>query len=659
MLNKIVIANRGEIACRIIRTAKRLGIRTVAVFSKADKHALHVQLADEAYAIGAAPSTESYLRGDKILAVAEKSQAQAIHPGYGFLAENAEFAESCGKANIIFIGPSAHAMRTMGAKHTAKQCVSDAGVPVLPGYHGDKQDDALLRQAADDIGYPVLLKATAGGGGKGMRIVRTADAFDAALASAKREALSSFANDDMLVEKYLENPRHVELQIFADNHGNVIHLFERDCSLQRRQQKIIEEAPAPKFSEKTRQLMAKAATDAARSVNYVGAGTIEFLYDNDEKFYFMEMNTRLQVEHPVTEMITRIDLVEWQLRIADGETLPTQSVTCKGHAVEARIYAEDPHNDFLPCIGKIQQLRLPNCNEHVRVDSGVQAGDTISPYYDPMIAKLICWGEDRTQAIARLQQALADYRIIGLTTNLSYLQQVINLVDFKQGNIHTNFVHAQHDALIAQEKTLPAAALGAACLHVIEQQALADGDGHNDSPWQCNEAWQLNLPAQQTLCFTVAEETLTVLVDYHGDHLHINWQDQRYKLVANHIAEANIQLTLGKTKHNAEVYTDGDCLHIFYAGQQHSLFYNDPQTRLADEHADGAHLTAPMPGAITAIMVAINDSVKQGDALLTIEAMKMEHTLYAPCDGEITELPFSVGSMVEEGIELVGFEATA
>ncbi|MCW9017799.1 MAG: acetyl-CoA carboxylase biotin carboxylase subunit, partial [Kangiellaceae bacterium] len=425
-IHKLLIANRGEIACRIIRTAQRMGIECVAVYSDADKNAQHVKLADEAWYIGESPAKDSYLKADTILEIAKKSGANGIHPGYGFLSENAEFAQKCSDNNVIFVGPPVGAIEAMGSKSEAKSIMQNAGVPLVQGYHGDDQSESLLQQEADKIGYPLLIKATAGGGGKGMRVVESSSDFIDALNSCKREAISSFGDDQVLIEKYLTKPRHVEIQVFADNQGNAVHLFERDCSVQRRHQKVIEEAPAPGLTSETREAMGQVAIKAAQAIGYSGAGTVEFLYDEDGSFYFMEMNTRLQVEHPVTEMITGLDLVEWQITVANGLDLPLlqDQLSINGHAFEARIYAEDPNNDFLPATGNISYMGLPVTNANVRVDSGIVSGDTVSVYYDPMIAKLIVWDKDRNSALARLRGALSDFHVAGLTTNIEFLHQL-------------------------------------------------------------------------------------------------------------------------------------------------------------------------------------------------------------------------------------------
>ncbi|MBV9756894.1 MAG: acetyl-CoA carboxylase biotin carboxylase subunit, partial [Alphaproteobacteria bacterium] len=516
MFGKILIANRGEIACRVMRTARRLGVATAAVYSDADASALHVAMADEAYAIGAAPARDSYLRIDAILDAAKRSGAQAVHPGYGFLAENADFAEACAAADIVFIGPPPAAIRAMGSKSAAKALMEKAGVPLVPGYHGADQDDATLAAAARRIGFPLLIKPSAGGGGKGMRVVERGENFPEALGAARREAASAFGDDAVLLERYLAQPRHIEIQVFADSHGNAVSLFERDCSIQRRHQKIIEESPAPGLPDEQREQMGAAAIAAARAVGYVGAGTVEFLYQGG-RFYFMEMNTRLQVEHPVTEMVTGQDLVEWQFRVAGGETLPLrqQELRISGHAIEARVYAEDPARDFLPSIGRLVHLRQPEASAAVRVDTGVRAGDAISPHYDPMIAKLIIWGADRAEAVRRLAAALAEYEVLGVATNLALLQAIAAHPAFVRGDVHTGFI-AQHPELLAPPAAdVPPLALAAAALRVLldrrrDAEAAAAGSGDPFSPWAATDAWRPNLSGAQDVVLRQGADALVL-----------------------------------------------------------------------------------------------------------------------------------------------------
>lgn len=658
MFDKLLIANRGEIACRVIKTAQALGIHCIAVYSEADKQALHVKLADEAHFIGAAPSQQSYLRIDKLIEVAKKSNADAIHPGYGFLSENTEFAKACQQAKITFIGPTPEVIESMGSKIVAKEIMQKAKVPVVPSYQADGKN-------AGEIDYPVLLKAASGGGGKGMRIVENKKDFAAALAAAKREALSSFADDTMLVEKYLAEPRHIEIQIFADNHGNCIYLFERDCSIQRRYQKIIEESPAPGLSDELRQQMGNAACLVAKAVNYSGAGTVEFLLDTDNQFYFMEMNTRLQVEHPVTEMVTRQDLVEWQLRIAAGETLPLtqQQVSLHGHAIEVRIYAENPANDFLPSTGKIHYLDLPKQTEHVRIDHGIQQGDVISPHYDPMLAKLIVWDEDRNKAIQRLQQALWQFHLAGVNNNIAFLSRLVKQNSFKQAEITTNFINKHHQALFAFEQKELNQSLLLASLSILLQQQCSNSatyakNGQADSPWAVSTGWRANLSHQQQLKFLVEQNELIVTIAYQPDYFQIQINDTIYqvtgKLLDQHQLEASIDghmLQASVVQYGNELLIMGHDLH--YCLNRQEL---DPiQSADINQHAN---LTSPMPGTIIEIMTKKKQKVKSGSPLLILEAMKMEHTVYAPSDGTVDDIFYQKGDLVEEGVELFAFSSS-
>ncbi|HMV93968.1 MAG TPA: acetyl/propionyl/methylcrotonyl-CoA carboxylase subunit alpha, partial [Thauera aminoaromatica] len=521
MFDKILIANRGEIACRVIKTARRMGIKTVAVYSEADANARHVRLADEAVLIGPAAARESYLVIDKIIAAAKQTGAQAIHPGYGFLSENEDFCHACEREGIVFIGPPVSAIRAMGSKSEAKKLMEAAGVPLTPGYHGDDQDPAWLHQQADAIGYPVLIKAAAGGGGKGMRLVDRSEDFIDLLASCKREAISSFGDDHVLVEKYITKPRHIEIQVFGDTHGNVVYLFERDCSVQRRHQKVLEEAPAPGMTLERRAAMGKAAVDAAKAVGYVGAGTVEFIANQDGSFYFMEMNTRLQVEHPVTEMITGLDLVEWQLRVASGEKLPLaqEQLQIRGHALEARIYAEDPAKGFLPSTGKLVHLAPPAESLHVRVDTGVEEGDEISPHYDPMIAKLIVWDINRDRALARMLQALADYRVVGVANNIEFLSRLTACPAFAGADLDTGLIEREKAYLFPADEAVPAEVLQIAALaELLRDAAFADRRAARGadpaSPWHARDGWRMNATACRSLLFRHGESERAVEVAY-------------------------------------------------------------------------------------------------------------------------------------------------
>ena len=630
MFTKLLIANRGEIACRVARTARRLGIRTVAVYSDADANAAHVAACDEAVRIGGPLPRDSYLRGDVILDAARRTGAQAVHPGYGFLSENAGFAADCGRAGIVFVGPSPESIDAMGSKSAAKALMEKAGVPLTPGYHGDRQEPDYLLAEARRIGFPVLIKAVAGGGGKGMRRVDAAEDFAAALASCQREAGASFGDARVLVEKYLTTARHIEVQVFGDNHGNAVYLFERDCSVQRRHQKVIEEAPAPGMTPERRRQMGEAAVSAARAVKYSGAGTVEFIAGSDGAFYFMEMNTRLQVEHPVTEMITGLDLVEWQLRVAAGERLPLkqEQLEIRGHAVEARIYAEDPARDFLPSIGTLEHLVTPRTGMEVRVDTGVRQGDEITPYYDPMIAKLIVHGDTRSAAITRMRDALAEYQIVGVRTNVEFLGRLMTAPSFAHGNLDT--------ALIERERAHLFPARAPASDRVLARAAFALGQSQRatapgSSPWASRDGWRLVGRARRTWKFRDGEAVRDVEVAFDGE------------------AQQGAR----------DVYLRGSEIHVFDAGEHNVLEWIDPYLPV-QEHTDShGGLRAPMPGRILAITVEPGATVKRGAPLVVMEAMKMEHTVVAPAAGVVEKVLCAVGEQVKEGAELLEFQPDA
>ena len=664
MFDTILIANRGEIACRVIRTARRLGIRTVAVYSDADAASLHVAMADEAYHIGPAPARESYLRTEVILEVAARSGAQAIHPGYGFLSENAEFAEACSRAGTVFIGPPTGAIRAMGSKSAAKEIMEKAGVPLVPGYHGENQEPEFLRQEADRIGFPVLIKASAGGGGKGMRAVREAAEFADALASAKREAQASFGDDRVLLEKYLTKPRHIEIQVFADSHGNAVHLFERDCSIQRRHQKVLEEAPAPGMKPALREKMGEAAVAAARTIGYVGAGTVEFLLDEDGSFYFMEMNTRLQVEHPVTEMISGQDLVEWQLQVAAGLPLPCsqQELAIGGHAIEARIYAEDPARDFLPSIGRLNHLRSPSENANVRIDTGVGQGGEVSIYYDPMIAKLIVWDTDRAGALRRLQKALAEYQVVGVTTNIGFLGSVAAHPAFAAGDLDTGFIERYRADLFpdprpASDRTLALAALDILLRRNEEAAQAATASQDPYSPWHQTRGWRLNFDNHHYLHFLDGEQLVMVTVHYRQEGYLLDLPGGELLVRGERDAGGDLLADLGGARIKATVVRHGANLTIMLRGQSHTLTIHDPYALGSDEEGAGGKLTAPMPGKVVAVMVEPGEKVEKGRPLMILEAMKMEHTITAPRDGLVAQLNFAVGCLVSEGAELLALAA--
>ncbi|MBV1915012.1 MAG: acetyl/propionyl/methylcrotonyl-CoA carboxylase subunit alpha [Pseudomonadales bacterium] len=667
MFDKILIANRGEIACRIIRTAQKLGIRTVAVYSEADSQALHVNMADEAVLIGAAPSKESYLLADRVIEAAKKTGAQAIHPGYGFLSENAAFSEACKDNDIVFIGPPVGAIESMGSKSAAKRIMEKAGVPLVPGYHGDDQTPAVLKKHADEMGYPVLLKATAGGGGKGMRQVWSSEEFDEALEAAKRESLSSFGDDRMLVEKYLTQPRHVEIQVFFDQSGNGVYLFERDCSVQRRHQKVIEEAPAPGMNPAVRTDMGDAALLAAKAIQYEGAGTVEFLLDKDDTFYFMEMNTRLQVEHPVTEMITGQDLVEWQLRVAAGEDLPLTQDQLKinGHSFEARIYAEDPDNDFLPVTGTLSYLQVPTENAHVRVDTGVLQGDEVSVFYDPMIAKLIVWDENRDRALSRMATALSEYRINGMITNIDFLYNLVTTEPFRKADLDTGFIEKNRALIFHKSEADVLHYAPLATLYLILKRkhdiaTLAAASSEPNSPWYAGNGWRSGaansydfpLLINGTEINVLAEEVSTELFEITIPSTETTLSTQVSGTLDGNELRANIDGH--RIRANAVIHDDVYSLFTQDAVVQFSII--EPDYGNQDDEASGG-FTAPMTGTIVALPVEAGSAVKKNQAIVIMEAMKMEHTIRAPADGTVVEFYFHPGDLVEGGAELVDFEA--
>ncbi|KAB2936459.1 MAG: acetyl/propionyl/methylcrotonyl-CoA carboxylase subunit alpha [Candidatus Contendobacter sp.] len=665
MFKKILIANRGEIACRIVKTARRLGIATVAVYSEADAEARHVRLADEAVLIGPAAVRESYLAADRIIAAARQTGAEAIHPGYGFLSENADFAEACAQAGLVFIGPPPAAIRAMGSKSAAKALMEPAGVPLTPGYHGADQTPALLQAEADRIGYPVLIKASAGGGGKGMRVVETAGDFAAALASCQREAASSFGDDRVLVEKYVVRPRHIEIQVFGDAHGNCIHLFERDCSVQRRHQKVLEEAPAPGMTPERRAAMGQAAVNAARAVSYTGAGTVEFIVDQAGQFYFMEMNTRLQVEHPVTEMITGLDLVEWQLRIAAGEPLPLtqEQLALHGHAIEARVYAEDPAKGFLPAIGRLAHLTPPEESLHVRVDAGVEEGDEITPFYDAMIAKLIVWDVNRDRALARLLQALAQYRVVGVANNIEFLSRLAACPAFANAHLDTDLIEREREFLFPQEQDAPDEAFLVAALAELLREArqtrnIAHGDSDPRSPWRHRDGWRLNASATRNLRFRLGDHSRSVQVGYQRDSYRLTL-DGRAVLARGELLNPRgpLRVELDGRRMDASCVVAGERRYVFLNGHTWPLAQVDPLHFNAESSGPEGGLLAPMPGTIIALLAQPGARVAKGAPLLILEAMKMEHTLNAPAAGVVNGFRFDVGDRVGDGVELVDFAA--
>ncbi|WP_299493804.1 acetyl/propionyl/methylcrotonyl-CoA carboxylase subunit alpha [uncultured Shewanella sp.] len=681
MIIKLLIANRGEIACRIIRTANMMGIETYALYSDADKHAKHVALADHAFHLGGSAPSESYLKGDMIIDIAKRAGIDAIHPGYGFLSENADFARQCEQAQIHFVGPSSDAIDAMGSKSAAKVIMEKANVPLVPGYHGDEQDDDKLILEANTMGYPLLIKAAFGGGGKGMRIVESENELLDAIHSARREASTSFGNDKLLMERYLRQPRHVEVQVFADSQGECIYLSDRDCSIQRRHQKVIEEAPAPGLSDRLRQQMGEAAVAAAKAIDYRGAGTIEFLLDTDNRFYFMEMNTRLQVEHPVTEMVTGLDLVQWQLWIADGQPLPLKQsqVSINGHAFEARIYAEDPYRDFLPASGKLTFLREPTAGPHVRIDSGIREHDEISTFYDPMIAKLIVWEPSREQALHRLHSALSDYHIGGLTHNIPFLASIATHRAFVDANFSTDFIERYSDALLTPPQTDSVIPLALAGLYQVckRKQGLNAPQSDPHSPWGLSSGFRLN--QAQTHHVTLLDDNHQVqaltlfeiqagnqgapsVYQWQTDHtvFHLTGQlngqtlevELRQESVNNSSAQSHYteQLTVLVSHIN-------DDFTLFMNAQ--SFHYRAIQTQAVEEEDNlSDKLNAPMNGTVVTHLVKLGDTVCAGQGLLVMEAMKMEYTIEAPFDGIVSAFYFEPGELVSDGTQLAEVEAS-
>lgn len=656
MFDKILIANRGEIACRIIKTARLMGIRTVAVYSDADRQARHVRLADEAVYIGGAAAKKSYLDGEKIIAAALRTGAQAIHPGYGFLSENEAFCLACARAELIFIGPSAEAMRIMGAKSEAKKQIGVAGVPLTPGYHGDDQSTERLLSEADAIGYPVLIKASAGGGGKGMRLVERREGFVENLSACQREARSGFGDDHILLERYIMRARHIEIQIFGDNHGNYISLFERDCSVQRRHQKVVEEAPAPHLAPEQRRLMGEAAINAARAINYTGAGTIEFIVAPDGQFYFMEMNTRLQVEHPVTEMITGLDLVEWQLRVAAGESLPLrqEALSLRGHAIEARIYAEDPSHDFLPSTGKLVHFSVPDESSHLRLDRGFEQGDSISRFYDPMIAKLIVWDETRDKALVRMQHALAEVQIAGIANNVDFLSRLVTCPSFVQAHLDTGLIEREAAFLLDVRPSPPPDVFLFASL----ARLMTEG-AEKQSPTLSGlkDGFRLNTPVRRSLSFWCNGISETVVVTYQDGGFRL--QTGALDVVAQAAMEQDdrIRAVIDGWQRTFNFANINNIFHIFMEQQAWKLEWLDPFDISVEGAAPHAGLLAPMPGIISALLVDEGQHIEKGAPLLIVEAMKMEIKLFAPAAGYVRSFRCSVGDQVSEGMELADFEA--
>lgn len=664
MFKKLLIANRGEIACRVAATARRLAVRTVAVYSDADANANHVRACDESVYIGGSAPKDSYLRWEKILEAAKATGAEAVHPGYGFLSENEEFAQACADAGLVFIGPPPSAIKAMGLKAASKQLMEAAGVPLVPGYHDHDQDPALLQREADRIGYPVLIKASAGGGGKGMRAVDRSEDFAAALASCQREAINSFGDDAVLIEKYVQRPRHIEIQVFGDTHGDCVYLFERDCSVQRRHQKVLEEAPAPGMTESMRQQMGAAAVAAAKAVNYVGAGTVEFIVEQRDggamNFFFMEMNTRLQVEHPVTEAITGLDLVEWQLRVASGEPLPLKQADLKihGHAIEARICAENPDNDFLPATGTLQVYRKPQAMAFergtVRIDDGMREGGEISPFYDSMIAKLIVHGATRDEALARLDTALAQVHIVGVQTNVQFLRGVLATASFAKADLDTALIERERAVLFDREPL--GASLAAAAS--IARTLLDERETRTSDPFSRRDGWRSHGTTARIFAFDFRGETQTATLRYlHDGTLTLDVGGVSGLLVIDTLPDGRIALSFDGERHTLDVYERQSVAHVFTGKGATRIAAIDRLAHAGDTQAEGGRLTAPMPGKVVSFAVKAGDKVTRGQPLAVMEAMKMEHTIAAPADGTVEELLYAPGDQVTEGSELLRIAA--
>ena len=662
MFRKLLIANRGEIACRVMRTAHRLGIRTVAVYSDADRDALHVAMAGEARRLGPAPASRSYLDIERLIEAAAASGADSVHPGYGFLSENPEFIEACAAADIVFVGPPAAAVRAMGLKDAAKRRMEAAGIPVVPGYHGEEQDDSTLLAHARRIGYPVLVKAVAGGGGKGMRRVDDEAAFEEALAGARREARSSFGDDRVLIERCVDHPRHVEVQVFADAHGNAVHLFERDCSLQRRHQKVVEEAPAPGMTPAMRTAMGEAAVAAARAIDYCGAGTVEFIADTfeglrEDRFWFMEMNTRLQVEHPVTELVTGTDLVEWQIRVAAGEPLPVgqAELSLEGHAVEARVYAEDPDRGFLPSTGTLLHLGMPPESARVRIDHGVRTGDAVTAHYDPMIAKVVAHEENRSAALARLAGALRAFEIAGVTTNVPFLSRLVADPEFRAGDVDTGLIDRRLDSLLARTP-IPEPVLAGAAMHAAGALAEpATGDAAED-PWSTLIGWRLWGNARQPVHLEVDGDAVEARVTFLADRSCRIESGQSSLVVRPGRREGTrVTLVLDDRVASIRIVPDGTGVHLVHQGRTYSVAI--PDRTVDDGETGGAlsHVAAPLPGKVVKALVRSGDAVERGATLVVLEAMKMELGVEAPRGGIVDEVPVSEGDQVVEGAVLVTF----
>nr|KAF6475174.1 methylcrotonoyl-CoA carboxylase 1 [Rousettus aegyptiacus] len=665
-ITKVLIANRGEIACRVMRTAKKMDIQSVAVYSEADRNSMHVDMADEAYFIGPAPSQQSYLSMEKIIQVAKISAVQAIHPGYGFLSENMEFAELCKQEGIIFIGPPSSAIRDMGIKSTCKSIMVAAGVPVVEGYHGEDKSDQCLKEHARRIGYPIMIKAVRGAGGKGMRIARFEKEFHEQLESARREAKSSFNDDAMLIEKFVEKPRHVEVQVFGDCHGNAVHLFERDCSIQRRHQKIIEEAPAPGIKPEVRKKLGEAAVRAAKAVNYVGAGTVEFIMDSKHNFYFMEMNTRLQVEHPITEMITGIDLVEWQFKIAAGEKIPLsqEEISLQGHAFEARIYAEDPHNNFMPGAGPLKHVSTPQADLSTRIETGVRQGDQVSVHYDPMIAKLVVWSANRQAALTKLRCKLRQYHIIGLHTNIDFLYTLSGHPEFEAGNVHTDFIPQHCEELLPSRKPtakefLCQAALGLILKEKTDVFKIQSQDPC--SPFASSNGRRLNIYYTRNITLRDGENDVTIAVTYNHDGSYsMQIEDKTFHVIGDLHSEGEctyLKCSINEVTSKTKLIILENTIYLFSMAGNVQIGIPAPKYLSSGSSKGTQESTlAPIPGTIEKVFVKAGDKVKAGVSLIVMISMKMEHTIKAPRDGTVKKVFCKEGSQVDRHVPLVEFE---
>jgi 3-methylcrotonyl-CoA carboxylase alpha subunit len=655
--NTLLIANRGEIACRVIRSARAMGLRTVAVYSEADRDALHVTMADEAVLLGPARARDSYLNIEKVIAAAKSSGAEGIHPGYGFLSENAEFAQACADAGLVFVGPTAAMMTAMGSKSGSKALMEKAGVPLVPGYHGEAQDDAILQGAADKIGYPVLVKASAGGGGRGMRVVRAAAELAPAIVSAKREAKAAFGDDRMLIEKYVDNPRHIEVQVIGDSHGNLLSLFERECTLQRRHQKVIEEAPSPTLNAAQRDKVCEAARKAAGAVNYVGAGTIEFVSDGKEVF-FIEMNTRLQVEHPVTELITGVDLVEWQLRVAFGERMPlTQDqIRLNGHAVEARVYAENPNKNFMPSVGRIRTWRMPAETDGLRIDSGYREGDTVSPNYDAMLAKVIAWAPTREAAIDRLNRGLTETDVRGIVTNIPFLSALITHPEVRANAIDTGFIERHLTELTETSAAPGEVELAAAVAAILDAERRVSGT--EASPWQ-SSGWMPVGRRQRRFLFRQGQSEHAVTLTYGNGPARIAIADRDRAFDAAPDAAGGLSLSLDGLRSHVAFVVEGHELYLRTRNGRFELHWVDPFGGDDEEQTGEDRIVAPLPGTVVALLADEGAALEKGAPILTLEVMKMEQTLRAPYAGVLKSIKCKVGDIVQEGVELAEIEPAA